>query len=148
MDAARRDLNREFRYLAWGLIGLLIVTTVLLVIAYDTTSDADAAAKDKADTFLVALEEAGLQQPDRDTIARVYGTDGGRACTMSEGDIQQALAAFNAQRTGEINGRPGQIDPRAREYERTMISTYCPDRLEAFDDYVDGLRFRRTRPEL
>jgi hypothetical protein len=145
VEAAR---NREFHWLAAAICALLVIATVIMVFSYDSTDAGEptSAASDKAKEFISALDKAGLQQPDRDSIARVYGTDGGRACTMSKSEINQALSAFNAQRTGEINGRPGLLDPRARTYERTMMQTYCPDRLEAYDDFVADLRFDRTRP--
>jgi hypothetical protein len=53
---------------------------------------------------------------------------------------------FNSRVGGEAgNGRPGGVDPRAVKYERAVLQTYCPERVDAFDDIVNDLRLRRTR---
>jgi hypothetical protein len=143
-DAAAR-VDREFAWIAWAILGLIVLGAAALVLAWSSPNGADQEARDLASQFAASLGEQGLQVPDEETIARTFGTDGGAACTLSASELARAVATANLQRTGEINGRSGLVDPRAVAWERTMIATYCPERTDEFDDFVDGLRIERTR---
>jgi hypothetical protein len=142
-EAGDDMVRREFRYLGWGILGLVVAATVVLVLLWDSPSASDAQARDLAAELVASLEDAGLQAPDEEVAARVYGTTGGAGCTVSADDVL-ARNISNAQGTGEVAGRRGLIDPRFVQYERIVLQTYCPERVDDFDDVVSGLRLKRT----
>ncbi len=144
MAEVEREQRTALRWLSIAILALVGITMVILTVMYDRPDAAAADAQSKAAELVAALEDQGLQSLDEETVARVYGTTGGRACTMTDTE-QLDLAVLNAQKTGEVNQRPGQVDPRFADYQRAMIETYCPSRLEAFDEFVDGLRLRELR---
>ena len=136
------------RWIAWAIGAVIVVAMLALTFTY-TTPEADDPALAKADELIALMEDAGMQAPEPDVVARTYGTDGGAACTMTGAELSEFVGALNVQRAGgEVNGRPGFVDPRVVLYGSMVIDTYCPECADDYDDFVRGLRVRRTQQEL
>ena len=136
------------RWIAWTIGALIVIAMLALTFTYGTP-EADEPALAKADELITRMEDAGMQTPDPDVVASTYGTDGGAACTMTGAELSEFVGALNANRAGgEVNGRPGFIDPRVALYGSMVVDTYCPERADDYDDFVSGLRLRRTQQEL
>ena len=143
----RGEVDHELRWIAWVIIALIVVGAVVLAFVYQAGSNSSS-AKDKASELVANLDQAGLETKglDQDTLARVYGTDGGISCEIDRDSAVRVINLFNSRVGGEAgNGRAGSVDPRAVKYERAVLQTYCPERVDAFDDIVSDLRLRRTR---
>ncbi len=139
-DAADRDFMR----IAWGILALIVIAMVAVSLAWESGDGADARAQELAADLVASLDEAGLQAPDEDVAARVYGTTGGIGCKVTDANALRSLNALNLKGTGEVTSRSSFIDPRFVQFERIVLETYCPDRVDEFDDFVDGLRLRNT----
>jgi hypothetical protein len=145
MQRVEQEQRSALRMLSIGILALIAISMIVLGVMYEQPDATSPEAQQKASQFVMSLEATGLRVQDEEIVARIYGTTGGRACRMSDGDDQRELGLLNAQKTGEVNQRPGQLDPRIATYERTMIATYCPERLDEFEAFVDGLRLRELR---
>jgi hypothetical protein len=143
-DRGEELVQRELRTIGFGLLFLVILAAVVLAILYDAGDSEQEQAQQLAGELVASLDAAGLQSPDEDVAARVYGTDGGAGCRVADADSLSALAALATRGTGEVAARPTLVDRRFVEYQRIMLQTYCPERVDDFDDMVDGLRLRRT----
>jgi hypothetical protein len=128
----------------WIYIGSLVLLVGLLVggiIAYNGVHKTNQATA-KANELRSALAAAGLPQPDTDLLVRNLGTDGGAVCEDPGDALRQG-----ADRVSLNNGAagPGQRpiigSGRVVRAERIVLQTYCPDKVAAFDDEVDDLKF-------
>jgi hypothetical protein len=132
-------MSRRWIYI--GSAVLLVAIMVTGIIAYSGVHKTNE-ANNKANELRSALAAAGLPQPDKDLIVRTLGTDGGPVCE----DPGQALRN-GADRVGLANGAagPGQRpiigSARIVEAERIVLQTYCPDKVDDFDDEIDDLKF-------
>jgi hypothetical protein len=132
--------GRQNRFTYWVALGLLVVLVVIGLITFDYARDTNRASE-KADEFIAALEEAGLNAPSKEQITRVLGDDGGALCD-DPGDalrttITDAQIANGATGPGS---RPILGDTaRLLRGQLIAIQVYCPDELEDFKEYVDDL---------
>lgn len=102
-----------------------------------------AEAKAKAAQVMRLWEQQGLPTPASDRLlVRVLGTDGGAVCETTGKDLAKA---FLAQQLSNGAAGPGQraviVAKRTLVGARAIVEVYCPDRLPAFDDFVDSLEF-------
>lgn len=89
-----------------------------------------------------ALAQAGLPAVPEGTAQTLYGEDGGISCA-NVGELQQVLALSQfGNNSGNL--RRVYLDPRVVAYDGAVISTYCPDALDAFTELVDGLDTQQT----
>jgi hypothetical protein len=99
-----------------------------------STDEADSAdAQQKAAQLQSALAAAGLPQPSTEVLTTLYGADGGVSC-QNVGDLlhTDGLALFG----NPSHSRRVPIDPKVIAYDTAVISTYCPDLLQAFQSKV------------
>jgi Tfp pilus assembly protein PilX len=124
-------------------ITAVVLLVVMLIIGLVTFASARESqrASELADELIAALEEEGATVPSRDTIIRVFGDDGGAVCAADPGDGLIAATLF-AQLTNGAAGpgtRPVIADSRVVQGSRLVIETYCPDKLENFQQSVEDL---------
>jgi hypothetical protein len=128
---------------SWLYITSCIVLVVLAVIAIFTFSSAreNRKARDKADEFIAALEDAGARTPDKDQVVRVLGDDGGATCANPNDALSRAtLLSLLANGATGPGTRPVIADSRVFQGQLLIIQVYCPDELEDFKKYVDDLK--------
>ncbi|WP_406027292.1 hypothetical protein OH802_09615 [Nocardioides sp. NBC_00850] len=127
---------------SWIYITALVVLGVLVVaglIAFNSARETRN-AEEKADELIAALEDAGARTPDRDQIVRVLGEDGGATCENPNDALSRAilLSQLSNGATGP-GARPVVADSRVFQGQKLIIEIYCPDELDDFNEFVDGL---------
>jgi hypothetical protein len=102
-----------------------------------------AAEQAKADELTAALTEAGMTAPSKDQIVRTLGTDGGAVCAADPGSgvLRAAVNAHLSNGAGGPGQRPVIAPSTAVEGIRIIIEVYCPENLDEFNEYADGLKF-------
>jgi hypothetical protein len=137
-DVMSTQRERRVTYWVLGVIFLLMALGGVRI--YQTNKESEVALE-KAAQLSAALASAGLRVPATDQIYRVLGDDGGAVCA----DTGHALAK------GLLYGRltngaagPGQrpiiADNEVVQGGLLVIEVYCPEKLEAFEEMVDGLK--------
>ena len=95
---------------------------------------------------LTRLAESGvnLDVPDLETLAVIYGEDGGVACINATSPF---MTTFNAGHFGSASGRrAGIVDPAAVAYDEAVIQAYCPDSLADYRAAIEGWPTAQTLP--
>lgn len=131
------DERRTWIY--WAALGLLVVMAVIALLTF-SAARSTATARDKADELIAALEAAGARAPSQDQVVRVLGDDGGAICE-DPGDALRR-ATLHGMLTNGATGpgqRPVIADERTVLFQLLVVSIYCPDELEDFEDAVDDL---------
>ena len=118
-------------------IGVLMVTGLIFYRSAEATREAE----QKADQLIAALEDAGARAPDRDQIVRVLGDHGGAVCQNPNESLSRSiLLAQLANGAAGPGTRPVIVDSRVVQGQLLIIEIYCPDELEEFREFVDGLK--------
>jgi hypothetical protein len=137
-EASHRDHVVLYAVLAGLLAGLAIAGA--FTYGYEQRTEA---AEAKAVQLEQRWSAIGLRAPaNRDVLTRLYGVDGGAVCDTSGHALTEALL-----RTALANGAagPGQraviVDKDVVAGERAVVAVYCPDRLDDFDEFINGLTF-------
>ncbi|MFD4324198.1 hypothetical protein ACFWQC_06155 [Nocardioides sp. NPDC058538] len=134
--------TQSTRERSWIYITALVVLGVLVVAGLIAFSSARETrnAEEKADELIAALEDAGARTPDRDQIVRVLGDDGGATCEDPNDALSRAvlLSQLSNGATGP-GARPVVADSRVFQGQKLIIEIYCPDELDDFNEFVDGL---------
>jgi hypothetical protein len=130
----------------WVYIGLVVIIVGLMVVGVNTHANRkqskEAAAK--AHEFVTKLEAAGLRAPTEEAAARLFGTDGGQFMGKPEEELLQAEYAWS-HGTGGTVSRPVILDPEFLEAASIFVSVYAPEKMGAFQEWVDGLKTGETR---
>lgn len=100
-------------------------------------------AQQLAQQFASAITDAGYSPPPEGTIKALYGEDGGASCAQAGGPGQiLGLAGFGNPSYG---GRRI-LDPQVKAYDEAVISTYCPDKLEDYQEVLGETRTEQSIP--
>lgn len=139
----RREVEHRDHVRLYTILGVAVLVLVIVGLFTYGYEQRTQAAEDKAAQLERRWEALGLPAPaNRDVLVRLYGTDGGAVCDTSGDDLAQALL-----RTALANGAagPGQravtVDEDVVAGQRGVLETYCPDRLDDFDRFIDDLDF-------
>jgi hypothetical protein len=133
--APRRTRMITYAVLAVAVVTLM-VTGLLIHQSGEESRDADA----KADQLTSQLQEFGLRTPSKEQIVRVLGDDGGAVCAHPDNALTRAaLAAQLVNGAGGPGTRPVIADTRFLQGELAIISVYCPEQLQDFQEYKDSL---------
>ncbi len=140
MDARRRKL-----WINWVIaVVILAVLAGILVVTWEVYA--------KPKNSAIALEEAqelhdqavarGLPVASVQTLARIYGEDGGPALAAAASDISKALFDLSGS-TGEVNQRSLLLDEKrsdALRFEWLVIGVYRPELQAQFQKIIDMLK--------
>ena len=115
------------RLLAAAALGIVVAGCSAGTVPPDTAKSAE--AQQLATKLQAALAAAGLPQSDVTVLAVLYGTDGSVSCANA-GDTTHVdgLVLFG----NPSHGRRVPLDPTVVAYDEAVITTYCPDKLDAF----------------
>jgi hypothetical protein len=132
---------RRTRIITYGVLAVaVVILTVAGLLIYQSgeeSRDADA----KADQLISQLQEFGLRTPSKEQIVRVLGDDGGAVCANPDNALTRAaLAAQLVNGAGGPGTRPVIADTRFLQGELAIISVYCPDQVQKFQEYKDSLK--------
>ncbi len=140
MSNQETQSRSERGWLYWSALGVLIVLTVIALFSFSSARET-ARASEKADEFIAALEDAGLNAPSKEQITRVLGDDGGALCDDPSGALRRSIV--NAQLVNGAAGpgtRPILADARRLLQGQVIaLQVYCPDEVEDFRDFVGDL---------
>jgi hypothetical protein len=125
-------------------IGLLVVFAVIALITFKSARDTEQ-AQQKADELIASIEADGGTAPSANLIAGVLGDDGGSVCQdPNSGLAKAALLGALVNGSGGPGSRPIIAEGRLLEGQLRIISIYCPDELDDFQDFVDSLETTET----
>lgn len=131
----------------WVYIVAAVVAVVLAIVGLAAYSDHhhSAQANAKASELTTKLVAAGYGVPDQDTVVALLGTDGGAVCEHPTGDLSKATwFSTMTNGAGGPGTRPVIADSRAVAAEAIVISVYCPEHLEQFQENVQDLKTDTT----
>ena len=135
----------SYRWMYW-LTGLVVVILAVIgLITYSGEKETER-AQQKAQELAQAYEAAGLRAPiDQERIVRWLGDDGGEVCESPGDALGRALMLDQlANGASQVGRRPVIVDSRVIEGQRLILETYCPDKLKAFQEDFDDLKFDDT----
>jgi hypothetical protein len=131
--------DNTFIYWVAGI--LIAILVVIGLVAYRGAKENDT-ANQKADQFLTALQQAGVQRlPSKDQVVRVLGDDGGSVC-QDPGNALRKATLFSMISNGAAGPgmRPVITDRRLLRGQLAVIAVYCPDELDKVKSFIDDLR--------
>jgi len=100
-------------------------------------------AQQLAQQFASAVSDAGYSPPPEGTIKALYGEDGGVSCAQA-GGLGQVLGLAGFGNPSYAGRRV--LDPRVKAYDEAVISTYCPDKMEDYQEILGETRTEQTIP--
>ncbi|RKE20003.1 hypothetical protein [Streptomyces sp. TLI_171] len=127
----------------WIYIGAIVVLVGMVVVGLLTFSQQHATneAYRKADELISKLQSNGYPTPDRSQIARTLGTDGGAVCADPGSALNRALQRVQLSNgAGGPGQRPVIANARTVEAGAIVLSVYCPDRLDDYQDTIEDYK--------
>jgi len=141
MSTTTETQTRRERSVLYVVVAIALVILLVAGVILYSSAKSTAEAEDKADQLIAALDDAGARTPDRDQIVRVLGDDGGATCENPNDALSRAtLLALLTNGSGGPGSRPVVADSRVFKGQLLIISIYCPEELEDFQDFVDDLK--------
>ncbi len=133
------------RLVYWILGAILVILVIVGLITYSGEKKT-AEAEQKAQELTQKFEQAGLRVPqDQDIIIRSLGTDGGAVCDNPANALGKAILSDSLVNGASFVGRrPVIADRRIVLGEALILATYCPDKLEKYQDRIDDLKYDNT----
>jgi len=133
------------RVVYWVLGAILVILVVIGLVTYSGEKKT-AEAQQKAQELTQKFEQAGLPVPqDQDIIVRSLGTDGGAVCENPANALGKAIQNDMLTNGADFVGRrPVIVDRRVVVGEALILATYCPDKLEKYQDRIDELKYDDT----
>lgn len=130
--------HRSVLYIVVAVV--LVILAVWAVIAFHSARETQQ-AEEKAAELVQVLDDAGARAtPDPAVIARVLGDDGGAVCANPNEALSRAtLFGMMTTGAGGPGERPKIIGNNILRGQLAIISVYCPDELQGFQQFVDSL---------
>jgi len=118
---------------------LLVALTVIGLITFRGARETERAGE-KADQLTQEIEAAGGTAPSREQIMRVLGDDGGAVCANPNEALSRATFLGMLMNGASGPGaRPVIADNQVVQGQLLIVEVYCPDELDEFQQFVDGL---------
>ena len=129
----------------WVYIAIVVAIVALMIagVALWREQEQTAEAKAKAREFVAKLNAAGLKAPSEETAVRLFGADGGPYAENPDAALARSQYAWQLGTAGPA-GRPVILDPQFVQAAEIFVSVYAPDRLEEFQEFVEGLELQET----
>jgi Amino acid permease len=140
--AAAPAPQRRHRWVSWVIALVVAALAVAGVAAYKQGSD-NQAAQAKADRVIALFRVHGLTGPvDRSTLTSVLGDDGGPVCAHPASALSEALKDQQfTNGAATVGSRPIRTSRRFVAGEVLVLRVYCPQKLPAFEKYVNAQRY-------
>jgi hypothetical protein len=137
---APKAADHGMRWIYWAIVVVLVVLAVVGLITY-RTAKTNQDAQNKAQTLSQSLAAAGLYVPKQDVIVNSLGTDGGAVCENPANALGKATLLDNLTNGASFVGRrPVIVDNRVLLGELLILQTYCPDKLQPYQDKINQLK--------
>ncbi|GAA4378576.1 hypothetical protein [Agromyces bauzanensis] len=132
--------RRERSVLYIVVVVVLVILAVIALIMFRSARQT-AQAEEKAQELIQALEDAGAETtPSVEMISRVLGDDGDIVCADPNGALNRAaLLSLLSNGAGGPGIRPVIAESRSVQGVLLIVEVYCPDELEEFQEFIDGL---------
>jgi len=129
------------RWIRWTVLAGVIVLVVIGLITFNSEKK-DQQSVAKAQELTQKLQAAGLGVPaNQDTIIKALGTDGGAVCENPLSALGRAnLFAQLTNGASFVGQRPVIVDRRVLQGEALILQTYCPEKVQKFQNKVDDLK--------
>jgi hypothetical protein len=127
----------------YWIIGAAVLALVIVGLITYSGQKKDQEARAKAEQLTQKFEQAGLPVPqDQDIIVRSLGNDGGNVCDNPASSLGRAVL-FDQLTNGAafVGRRPVIVDRDLIRGEALILQTYCPDKLQEYQDKFDDLKF-------
>ena len=123
----------------------MLVLVVIGLITYSGKKESQE-AQQKAQQLTQKLENAGLRVPqDQDIIVRSLGSDGGAVCENPGNALGRAVLYDQLTNGADFVGRrPIIVDRDIVRGEVLILDTYCPDKLDEYQDKINELKYDDT----
>ena len=134
--------RRRHRFELWAIAALLVILALVLVLVYKPAPD-NHLARAKAQRVEALYAAHGLAVPvDERTLTSILGTNGGSVCANATSALSKAAQDVSLANGGATVGiRPIRADRTVVEGEQIILQVYCPEKLPAFDKYVNAKRY-------
>ncbi|MGW5309588.1 hypothetical protein ACWEQ0_06885 [Nocardia thailandica] len=134
--------NARERVVMYSVVAITFAILLVVGLFAFSSASSNAQAEAKADQLITALERAGVAHPpSRDQVVRVLGEDGGAVCADPNSALTRAaLLAQLANGAGGPGTRPVIVDERVLRGELLVLSIYCPEHLDDFQQFAHDLR--------
>jgi hypothetical protein len=131
--------ERNTLYIVIGIV--LVALVVIGLIAY-RGNESTREAEDKADQFIGALQEAGVENvPSQEQVVGVLGNDGGAACADPTKALSKStLLSMLYNGAAGPGGRPIIADSKVLQGQLLIIEIYCPEYLPGFRAFIEDLK--------
>lgn len=126
----------------YAVLGAIAVVLVVIGLFAYTGQKKDAKAEANADKLIAVFRAAGYRPPAKNTIVGVLGSDGGATCNDPTAALTKSI--FRGMLYNGAAGpgaRPIIADSQVARGQLAVIKIYCPEELEGFQDFIDGLDF-------
>jgi hypothetical protein len=145
-DEGASKRNRIITYVVLG--GIFLILAVVALFTFGAAQDSRA-ARDKATQLQQAFVAAGLHEPNVDQVVNYLGTDGGLVCDLGKGGSEGALAQAQLQSAlangaGGPGTRPVIATDQAVAGLQQIIKVYCPEKMNGFVSFINGLHLVET----
>ncbi|GAA4053230.1 hypothetical protein [Agromyces indicus] len=126
-------------------VAVLVVLGAIAVFTFLAARE-EARGVDKAEELITSLEDAGVDVTlTAQQIAGVLGDDGGVVCADPNAALSRAALLDRLSNGASGPGqRPILAEDRLVEAGVLIIQTYCPDELEEYQQFIDGLELTDT----
>jgi len=133
--------SKRVRFIIYAVATALVIALMIIGLAAWRSASTGQEAEAKADQLIAAISTLGVRTPARDQVVNLLGTDGGPICVNPNEALARAGAmAGMANGAGGPGTRPVIATARIVRGEALVLSIYCPDKLPAFQQFVDTLR--------
>jgi hypothetical protein len=135
-----KQSQRERGWLYIVTVIVLVLLGVTALLTFKTARDT-AQAVDKAEELIQELTDAGANVTlDAQQIARVLGEDGGAVCANPNSALSRAVLHDRIANGASSPGiRPIITDTRYLQGQIAILTVYCPEEVEEFQEFVDSL---------
>jgi len=120
---------------------VVLILAILGLLLYNGAQD-NQQAQAKAEQLTKAFAQAGLAVPvDTDQLVASLGTDGAAVCENPANALGKATLADSLTNGASFVGRRAVIiDKQILQGEALILKTYCPDKLQPYQDKIDQLK--------
>ena len=133
--------SRDHRMITYGVFAVAVVILLVVGLLLWESGKTSQEAEAKANQLIGQLQQFGLRAPTQENIVRVLGTDGGAVCANPNNALTRAtLAAQLVNGAGGPGARPVIADTRLLQGQLAIITVYCPEHLQKFQEYKDNLK--------
>lgn len=129
----------------WVYVVIIVVIVALMAagVAVRRHEKDNREARAKAQELITKLEAAGFKAPAEDTIVELFGTSGGTFAENPGSGLLQAQLAMQYGNAGPAS-RSVIIDKDLLRAGLIILEVYAPEKLAAYQEFLDGLKFGET----